>query len=210
MVLVFLAYRGWLHAQEEQEQERERTRMQTLYEAGKELSGPLELDYDFGPFLGLVRKMFDASAVELVMPGDDVRVFNSEVGLALQLPSDESHPPFERFVSVRPGSTTYLAPVGEAGVGRPGDPPPGPPDTVRDLDRRRARLAGPRPNRERTAFHETMDQRSHLSDVISNTSDGIFVVDAKGNCCRGTPPWSGSPGLPRKRRRGRRATRCSR
>src|SRR5262249_45196757 len=115
MVLVFLAYRGWLHAQKEQEQEKERARMQTLYEAGKELSGPLEQDYDFAPFLGLVRKMFDANAVELVMAGEEVRVFNSEIGLALHLPAEESHPPFERFVSVRPGSTTYVAPVGEAG-----------------------------------------------------------------------------------------------
>ena len=40
MVLVFLAYRGWLHAEREEEQAKERERMQTLYEAGRELSGP--------------------------------------------------------------------------------------------------------------------------------------------------------------------------
>jgi hypothetical protein len=34
MVLVFLAYRGWLHAEREEEQAKERERMQTLYEAG--------------------------------------------------------------------------------------------------------------------------------------------------------------------------------
>jgi PAS domain S-box-containing protein len=198
MVLVFLAYRGWLHAQEEQEQQRERARMQTLYEAGKELSGPLEQDYDFAPFLGLVRKMFDASAVELVMAGEEVRVFNSEVGLALHLPPEESHPPFERFVSVRPGSTTYVAPVGEAGrsgvlaIHRQAQLN----DSETAIVDALASQVHVRNENERL-FHETLDQRSHLSDVISNTSDGIFVVDANARLLSWNPAMERITGIPR-------------
>ena len=93
MVLVFLAYRGWLHAKRVQEQDKERERMQTLYEAGQELSGPLDPTYDFQPFLALVRKMMQASAVELVMTKGDVRVYNSEVGSALRLPLEDATAP---------------------------------------------------------------------------------------------------------------------
>ncbi len=198
MVLVFLAYRGWLHAQQEQEQERERTRMQTLYEAGKELSGPLEQDYDFAPFLGLVRTMLDASAVELVMAGEEVRVFNSEIGLALHLPSDESHPPFERFVSVRPGSATYVAIVGEAG--RSGvlaihrqAPLTESETAIVDALASEVHVR----NENERLFHETMDQRSHLSDVISNTSDGIFVVDANAQLLSWNPAMERITGVSR-------------
>jgi PAS domain S-box-containing protein len=198
MVLVFLAYRGWLHAQKEQEQQKERARMQTLYEAGKELSGPLELDYDFVPFLALVRKMFDASAVELVMAGDEVRVFNSEIGLALHLPADESHPPFERFVSVRPGSTTYVASVGEAG--RSGVLAIHRQATLNDSETAivdaLASQVHVRSENERL-FHETLDQRSHLSDVISNTSDGIFVVDANAQLLSWNPAMERITGIAR-------------
>jgi PAS domain S-box-containing protein len=198
MVLVFLAYRGWLHAQKEQEQEKERARMQTLYEAGKELSGPLEQDYDFAPFLALVRKMFDASAVELVMAGEEVRVFNSEIGLALHLPADESHPPFERFVSVRPGTAIYVAPVGEAG--RSGvlaihrQAPLNDSETA--IVDALASQVHVRSENERL-FHETLDQRSHLSDVISNTSDGIFVVDANAQLLSWNPAMERITGIAR-------------
>jgi PAS domain S-box-containing protein len=188
MVLVFLAYRGWLHAQEEQEQARERSRMQTLYEAGKELSGPLELDYDFGPFLRLVRKMLDASAVELVMLDDGVRVFNSEVGLSFRLPLEEAQGPLEQFISIRPGLTTYLASVGTAetsgvlAIHRQASLTPSETSIVDAL----ASQVHVRSENERL-FHETVDQRSHLSDVISNTSDGIFVIDAEGTLLSWNP-----------------------
>jgi PAS domain S-box-containing protein len=198
MVLVFLAYRGWLHAQKEQEQAKERLRMQTLYEAGKELSGPLEQDYDFAPFLALVRRMLDASAVELVMAGEEVRVFTSEIGLALHLPAEESHPPLERFVSVRPGLTTYIAPVGEAGrsgvlaIHRQASLNESETAIVDAL----ASQVHVRSENERL-FHETMDQRSHLSDVISNTSDGIFVVDANAQLLSWNPAMERITGVSR-------------
>ena len=71
--------------------------MQTLYEAGRELSGPIDVGYDYKPFLVLVRRMLDASAVELVLLNDGARIYNSEVGLMVNLP-----PP--RIVRPRPKS----------------------------------------------------------------------------------------------------------
>ncbi len=114
MVLVFLAYRGWLHAQREEEQSKERERMRTLYEAGRELSGPIDVGYDFKPFLTLVRRMLDASAVELVMTGDDTRVYTSEVGLMLTIPPEERPSSADQLVSSRPGIATFTTPIGDA------------------------------------------------------------------------------------------------
>jgi PAS domain S-box-containing protein len=180
MVLVFLAYRGWLHAKRAEEQDKERERMQALYEAGRELSGPLDAGYDFKPFLTLIRKMVEASAVELVMTDGDVRVFNSEVGSVLDFPTEDPSLPATHYVSTRPGMVTFLAPIGDAdrpsgvlAVHRPTVLSEAESSLVEAL----ASQIETRRENERL-FKETVDQRSHLSDVIGNTSDGIFVVSS--------------------------------
>lgn len=180
MVLVFLAYRGWLHAKRAEEQAKERERMQALYEAGRELSGPLDAGYDFKPFLRLIRKMVEAAAVELVTTDGDVRMFNSEVGPVLDFPSDDPPLPAVRYVSTRPGMVTFLAPIGHAdrpsgvlAVHRPTVLSEAEGSLVEAL----ASQIEIRRENERL-FKETVDQRSHLSDVIGNTSDGIFVVSS--------------------------------
>jgi len=180
MVLVFLAYRGWIHAQHEEEEARERDRMRALYEAGRELSGPLDAGYDFKPFLNLVRRMLDASAAELVMVAGGVRVYNSEVGLMLNLPLDDRASTPQKFLSIRPGMATFRAPIGDAE--RPGGvlavhrlaPLSGAEGSLVEALASQLQVR----NENERLFHQTVEQRSYLSDVIGNTSDGIFVVSA--------------------------------
>lgn len=180
MVLVFLAYRGWIHTKRAEEQAQERERMQALYEAGRELSGPLDAGYDFKPFLRLIRKMVESSAVELVMTDGEVRVFNSEVGSVLDFPTEDPPLPATHYVSTRPGMVAFLAPIGDAdrpsgvlAVHRPTALSEAEGSLVETL----ASQIEIRRENERL-FKETVDQRSHLSDVIGNTSDGIFVVSS--------------------------------
>jgi len=205
MVLVFLAYRGWLHAQREEEQTRERERMQTLYEAGRELSGPIDAGYDFKPFLTLVRKMLQASAVELVLLDSDVHVYNSEVGLVLTVPLADPPAQPAAFVSTRPGMSTFEASIGDVpdptgvlAVHRAGPLSEAEGSLVEAL----ASQLKVRRENERL-FHETVEQRSHLSDVIGNTSDGIFVVSADHLLQSWNPAMERITGIPRARAAGR-------
>src|SRR5947208_1487044 len=199
MVLVFLAYRGWLHAQREEEQAKERERMRTLYEAGRELSGPIDAGYDYKPFLMLVRRMLDASGVELVLLDDGARIYNSEVGLLVNLPAQDHPPAAEELVSTRPGLATFMASIGEAPVvsailavhrAIPLSSAEG------SLVEALASQLKVRNENERL-FHETMEQRSHLSDVIGNTSDGILVVSADGLVVSWNPAMEHITGIPR-------------
>ena len=205
MVLVFLAYRGWLHAQREEEQSKERDRMRALYEAGRELSGPLDIGYDFKPFLTLVRKMLDASAVELVMMGGGIRIYNSEVGLMLNLPQDDRATSPAQFVSTRPGAEAFLAPIGD------GDQVSGVLAVHRvtplsgaegSLVEALASQLQVRNENERL-FHQTVEQRSYLSDVIGNTSDGIFVVSADRTLVSWNPAMERITGIPKEAAIGR-------
>ena len=205
MVLVFLAYRGWLHAQREEEQEKERERMRTLYEAGRELSGPIDAGYDYKPFLMLVRRMLDASGVELVLLNDGARIYNSEVGLMVNLPSEDHPPSAEELVSTRPGLTTFMASVGDAptvsailAVHRVIPLSSAEGSLVEAL----ASQLKVRNENERL-FNETMEQRSHLSDVIGNTSDGILVVSADGLVVSWNPAMEHITGIPRTMATGR-------
>ena len=178
IVLSFLAYRGWVQSKHEEEQARERARMQTLYEAGRALFGPLDVQFDFRPFLQLVRKMVDASGVELVVVDEDIRVYNSETGLSFATELDGPEPAPDQFLSTRPGLSTYLARIsgsqdvkGVLAVHRKQELSPAEGSLVEAL----ASQVYVKQENERL-FQETLEQRSHLADVIGNTSDGIFVV----------------------------------
>src|SRR5262249_46568869 len=158
---------------------RERERMRTLYEAGRALFGPLDMQFDFQPFLQLVRKMVDAAGVELVLFQEgQVRVYNSETGLSLSTTlTGEGQEP-DRVWSSHPGIATYLAPVSTAedrrgvlAVHRSPALSPSEGSLVEAL----ASQVYVKQENERL-FQETREQRTHLQDVIGNTSDGIFVV----------------------------------
>lgn len=179
IVLSFFAYRGWLQNKHEEEQRLERDRMKTLYEAGRALFGPLDATFDFQPFLGLVRRLVDAAGAELVLLDDtELRVYGSESGLSLSVPIGVDTREPTAFVSARPGLSTYVAPVrdevaevGILAVHRAAELTP----TERTLVDALASQVSARQQNEQL-FHETVEQRGHLADVVGSSSDGIFVL----------------------------------
>jgi PAS domain S-box-containing protein len=184
IVICYVAYRGWIQSKRQEEQAREGERMQTLYEAGRALFGPLDVTFDYQPFLQLVGQMVDAAEVELVtFQEEEVRVHNSGRGLYLSAKLDEGQEGDrapERFVSTHPGLSTFLAPITEGNdvrgvlsVHRQAELSPAEASLVTAL----ASQVYVQQENERL-FHETAEQRSQLADVIGNTSDGIFVVSA--------------------------------
>jgi PAS domain S-box-containing protein len=178
MVLSYLAYRGWAHTRQEEQQARERERMRALYEAGRALFGPLDTGLDYRPFLGLVRAMVDAESAELVLVDDRLRVFSSDGTSMADADVDGQPIHLERYVTLRPEVSTHLSTLGAAtdGVGllavHRGSPWT---DAETSLIDALASQVAIRQENERL-FHETVAQRSHLADVIGNTSDGIFVA----------------------------------
>jgi PAS domain S-box-containing protein len=199
MVLSYLAYRGWLHSKQEEQQAKERERMQTLYEAGRALFGPLDESYDFLRFLQLVRRMVDAAGVELVTVDDDIHVYNSETGPSLTQPIGGDGVAPERFVSTRPGLFAYLATIG-GGADRSGVLAV---HRAHELSAAEASLVDAlasqiqvRRENERL-FHETAEQRGQLADVIGNTSDGIFVASPEREILSWNPAMERITGYPR-------------
>jgi PAS domain S-box-containing protein len=178
IVLSFFAYRGWLQNQRDEEQRRERDRMRTLYEAGRALFGPLDTNFDFQPFLQLVRRLVDAAGAELVLRDDaELRVYNSESGLSLTTANGPDVEPRD-FVSARPGLSTYLAPVGDAetevgilAVHRAAELSP---SECTLVDALASQVSARQQNEQ--LFNETVEQRGHLADVVGSSSDGIFVL----------------------------------
>ncbi len=180
IVLTFLAYRGWAHNKQQEQQARERERMHMLYEAGRSLFGPLDVTTDFQPFLQLVRKMVEATGVELVLLEEsDIHVYSSESGLTLTASLKDHELTPERLVSTRPGLSTYSAPItgaeirGTLAVHRK-QPLSAAEGSL--VDALASQVYVKRENER--LFQETLEQRSHLADVVGNTSDGIFAVSS--------------------------------
>ncbi|MEW6060052.1 MAG: ATP-binding protein [Actinomycetota bacterium] len=190
IVLSFFAYRGWLQTKRQEEQRREGERMRTLYEAGRALFGPLDARYDFKPFLELVRRLVDATGAELAMrDGSELRVYSSESGLCLAVPSVEGHADPGEYVNSRPGLSTYLTVVGDekAEVGvlavyRKADLSA--PERIL-VDALASQVSVRQQNQQ--LFHETVEQRGHLADVVGSSSDGIFVLSAAGTVLSWNP-----------------------
>jgi PAS domain S-box-containing protein len=185
VVVSFLAYRGWLWGM------RERDRMQNLYEAGHRLHGPLD-GSDFGQFLGLVERMLDAPAAELVVLEDDrVTVHDAEGTLSLTAARSNDGPARapEAYVRVRPGLSPYVALIGD-------------PEHVHGLlvVHREQSLTNSERSlldtlasqvdvrlQNRQLFSETLEQRTQLAEIFGHTSDGIFVVSPEGRMLSWNP-----------------------
>src|SRR4029453_7816485 len=190
VVLSFFAYRGWLQNKREEEQRREGDRMRILYEAGRALDGPLDANFDFQPFLGLVRQLVDAAGTELAVRDEaGLRVYNAESGLykAVQTEMGPGEP--MAYLSARPGLTTYLAAVrdeanevGILAVHRTTELSPSERALVDSL----ASQVSAR-QRNQQLFDETIEQRGHLADVVGSSSDGIFVVSGEGTVLSWNP-----------------------
>jgi len=191
IVLSFFAYRGWLQNKHEEEQRREGERMRTLYEAGRALFGPLDTRFDFKPFLALVRRLVDAAGADLVLrDGGELNAYGSESGryLTVEVPEDGDVDPAS-YVSNRPGLSTFLAPVvdddeqvGVLAVYRAVELS----ESERSLVDALASQVSAR-QRNQQLFHETVEQRGHLADVVGSSSDGIFVVSTEGTVLSWNP-----------------------
>lgn len=181
VVLSFFAYRGWLQNKREEEQRQEGERMRTLYEAGRALFGPLDEGFDFKPFLELVRRLVDAAGAELAMrEGSELRVYSSESGLYLAVPAAEDSVDPAAYVSSRPGLSTYQARVGdpsaEGGILAVHRAHELSAPEASLVDALASQVSARQQNQQ--LFHETVEQRGHLADVVGSSSDGIFALSA--------------------------------
>src|SRR5262249_55989452 len=135
----------------------------------------------------------------------DVHVYNSEVGQTLTVALANPPPRPEAFVSTHPGMATFDASIGDgphpAGVLAVHRATPLSEAEVSLMEALASQLKVRREN-ERLC-HETVEQRSHLSDVIGNTSDGIFVVSADRILQSWNPAMERITGIPRARANGR-------
>jgi PAS domain S-box-containing protein len=177
LAVSYSAYRAWLHGI------KERDVMQTLYEAGRSLLGPLEED-GFDRFLPLVRRILSAEAAELVLV-DGARVaITSETGtLTLTATTEDGgSASAEAYVRVRDGVAPQVALIGA----------PEDPSGLLAVYRSEPLSAADRSLLEALAsqvrsrllnhqlFREVVEQRRRLADIIAHTRDGIFTTSADG------------------------------
>jgi PAS domain S-box-containing protein len=121
----------------------------------------------------------DAAGAELVLRDDaELRVYGSESGLTLAIPVEQGPMNPADFVSARPGLATYLATVGDEGtevgilaVHRAAELSP---SECTLVDALASQVSARQQNEQ--LFHETVEQRGHLADVVGSSSDGIFVL----------------------------------
>jgi PAS domain S-box-containing protein len=188
--LSFLAYRQWIRTV------RERNQMRDLYEAGRTLAGRLDTQ-DFRPFLALVEQMLTADAVELVvLDGDGITVHDSTGARSLTgAPLDGA--PLEAFVRLREGTPPQVALIGEQegvrGVlavyrGRELN------DSERSiLDTLATQIAARLQNHR--LFFETFEH-AQLADILTHTSDGIFVLERDRRIASWNPAMERITGVP--------------
>ncbi|MEP6476472.1 MAG: ATP-binding protein [Actinomycetota bacterium] len=170
--LSFLAYRQWIRTV------RERNQMRDLYEAGRTLASRLDSTQDFRPFLALVEQMLKADSVELVVLDDGGITVHDSTGTSSLTAAATEGAPLEAFVRVREGTAPQIALIGEEGGVR-GVLAVYLPRTLNDsersiLDTLAAQIAVRLQNHR--LFFETFEH-AQLADILTHTSDGIFVVE---------------------------------
>jgi PAS domain S-box-containing protein len=182
--LAYSTYRALLLGRQE------RDRMRNLYEAGRALLGPVGSSPDFVPFLRQVLQLVNAAAVQLVLVDGSV----VEVG--------------------RPGGEPPRSAASDFGVRPDGSPLPsqsaGQPyvSAVRGAEQMQGVLViyreRPLEDSERSLvdalgsqvyvrlenfrlYRDQLEQRTQLAEIISHTSDGIFVLAPDGRISSWNP-----------------------
>jgi PAS domain S-box-containing protein len=199
VALTFTTYRRWV------ESIRERDQMRDLYEAGRALSGPLASDGDFGGFLSLLEKLLPADRVELVVVEGNRVAVHASAGIRHLMVEDADAAPLEAFVAVRSGVSPQIAMVGDG-------------QDVRGVLAvyRSQVLTG----NERLLLDGLADQiavrlqdhrlfgtaleRARLSEIVSHTSDGVFMVDTRGRITTWNPAMEALSGYAEREAVGRR------
>jgi PAS domain S-box-containing protein len=178
VVLSYFAYRSLASVAQE------RDRMRDLYEAGRTLLRPIESSADFYPFLELVQRMLGATLVEVVVADDSELVIHDSAGrtsrrgaeadsagrislrsyLGAAVDSRKDQSAQVKMVSGREGARGLLV-IHRA-------------EQMTDaehavLDALASQLAVMLENHR--MFVETLEQ-ARLVDIISDSSDGVFVV----------------------------------
>jgi PAS domain S-box-containing protein len=199
VALTFATYRRWV------ESIRERDQMRDLYEAGRALSGPLASDDDFGGFLSLLEKLLPADRVELVVV-DGNRVAVHASGGVRHLTVDAADTaPLEAFVAVRSGVSPQIAMVGDGQDVR----------GVLAVYRAQVLTATERLLLDGLAdqiavrlqdhrLFGTALERARLSEIVSHTSDGVFMVDTLGRITTWNPAMEALSGFSERQAVGRR------
>ena len=182
--LAYLTYRRWVTSVFERNQALD------LYEAGRALDVPIASDEDFGDFLCLLEKLLPADRAELVVVEDGAVAVHTCDGVR-HLTVDADADPLEAFVSVRSDVAPQISLVGDG-------------DDVRGvLTVYRAQvltaterllldgLAGQVAARLRNhrLYGKTLE-RARLSEIVTHTSDGVFMVDADGLITTWNPAMS--------------------
>ena len=191
--LSYFAYRAWVQGI------RERDRMRNLYEAGRALFAPLTASQDLRSFIELVQQMLDSPAVEVVLVSDDeVNVHDADGVVSLTPGPTERgrrRPP-EAYVRFRPGLSPHIAVIGERdevrGVLAAYRDQPFYPSERSLLDALASQVFVRSENLR--LFSETTEQRTQLADIISSTSDGIFVVAPDRRILSWNPAMEGMTG----------------
>ncbi len=182
--LAYLTYRRWVTSVFERNQALD------LYEAGRVLDVPIASGEDFGDFICLLEKLLPADRVELVVVEDGAVAVHTCDGVR-HLTVDADADPLEAFVSVRSDVAPQISLVGDG-------------DDVRGvLAVYRAQvltaterllldgLAGQVAARLRNhrLYGKTLE-RARLSEIVTHTSDGVFMVDPDGLITTWNPAMS--------------------
>jgi signal transduction histidine kinase len=176
--LSYLAYRSLANVA------LERDRMRDLYEAGRALLGPIESSADFYPFLGLVQRMLDATLVEVVVAEENELVVHDSAGRTSRRgaePDDAGRISLGSYLGAAEDSRRDQSAQVKVVAGREGArgllvihraaPMTDAEHAV--LDALASQLTVMLENHR--LFVETLDQ-ARLVDIISDSSDGVFVV----------------------------------
>ena len=200
LVVSFAASGRWLRGL------RERDRMRTLYEAGRSLAAPLDHP-GFGPFLRRVEQLLDARSAELVVVGGEgVTIHDRRGSVSVQAatPSGDVHRP-QAYLPVRDGIPPQVAVIGAPGAARGALAV----YRARDLSTQERSLfddlaaqVGARLANQRL-LGRVEEQRAELSDIISHSSGGIFVVSPAGVIESWNPAMERMTGSPATRAVGR-------
>ena len=182
VTLAYVTYRRWVDGI------RERDQMQTLYEAGRALTGPLAVNESFADFLGLLEQLLPAEHVELVVIDDSMVAVHTSDGIRHLTVDDAGPDPLDAFVAVRDGVAPQIAMVGDG-------------QDVRGVLAiyRVAVLTAPERVlidgfatqiaarlRNHRVYGKTLE-RARLAEIVSHTSDGVFTVDADGRITTWNP-----------------------
>jgi PAS domain S-box-containing protein len=185
ITLAYITYRRWVDSIAERDQ------MRDLYEAGRALFGPLSPSREFSDFLGLLERLLPADSVELVVVDGDVVSVHARTGersFTVNERGSSGPYPLEALVPVRSGIAPQISLVaddedvrGVLAVYR--TEPLGTNERLL-LDGLAGQIAVRLQNYR--LYGETLE-RARLSEIVTQTSDGVFAVDQHGRVTTWNP-----------------------